>query len=352
MNAFLAQRTREGGKLASSAFNPSPPFLQSLRHTPLGVKTTQLNPPRVPSIPSSRKGGFRRHLDGWQLGLLSVSIALLALALTLPRKVAPDVLPLPNVDRVEQGRETARARGLVELAHRQGLPFEIRAVGEAVRRFGSAEAEHDGPRAASELATLRRALGVARARHPDALLLRLRAVQTSLFSDAVAAWERTRAVGQDLRELGGTFLENATAFGWLEPPAHFVLDASEREILFELRWNELLGLEEARPFAFSLNEWRRYYHCLLRHPQVARSAPDGDAARARLSLRYVESLSQRDPEFPAALASGVLHHRLGANTQASSDFRAHLAAHPHGRWFLRARNYWLSAAAASAQGPE
>ena len=124
----------------------------------------------------------------------------------------------------------------------------------------------------------------------------------------------------------------------------FELDFSsnaERVVLFEFRWLELLGVREQRPFTPSLDEWRRYFRCLLEHPQA--TGPEGstpDADRARLT--YVNALAKVDPDYPAALARGVLHHRLGEPVAARGELEQHLQAHPRGAWALRARNHWLA----------
>ena len=285
-------------------------------------------------------GGYRRHLEGWQLGLATVGIALLALALVLPRPAATAVLPLPQVDaeardRAEQQAAAARAR-----ARARPLPFAVRAVGEAVRRYGRAEVTRDPPQISSALAHLRRTVQLAR-EHPPELLLQLRAVQSELFLDALRAWEEGGQRTPELAELGGSFLDGARAFGWIDERGRLRLSEPERAVLFEFRWLELLGVRDAPAFAPSLDAWRRYFRCLLQHPQAPGpegSTPDADRAR----LAYVSALARVDPEYPAALARGVLHQRLGEVLEAREALEQHLRAHPHGPWALRARNHWLS----------
>src|SRR6185503_2149096 len=101
--------------------------------------------------------------------------------------------------------------------------------------------------------------------------------------------------------------------------------ASERRVLFTLRWAELAGLRETLPFSPTLDEWRVYYRLLLLHPQ---SAPGVAADRTRLG--YAAALSRKDPEYPAEFARGVLAFRSGDLASAAGAFRRQLATHPGG----------------------
>jgi hypothetical protein len=272
---------------------------------------------------------------------MTVSLAVLSLALVLPRPVDAGLLPLPQLDpaarvRAEQQKSKARAR-----VHAQALPFSVRAVGEAVRRYGHAELTRDPPQISGALAHLRRTVVLAQQEHGAERLLELRAVQSDLFLRALRAWETTGQGTADLSELGGSFLERARAFGWVDAGGQLQLSEAERVVLFDFRWLELLNVREQRPFAPSLEEWRRYFRCLLEHPHAAGpegSTPDADRAR----LTYVDALAKIDSEYPAALARGVLHQRLGEPLAARGELEQHLQAHPHAAWALRARNYWLA----------
>lgn len=199
----------------------------------------------------------------------------------------------------------------------------------------------DPPQISAALAHLRRTVQLAPQPNLPELLLELRAVQSGLFLDALGVWEASGQQTADLVELGGTFIDRAQAFGWIAQGRQLRLSAAERAVLFEFRWLELLGVRDRRAFAPSLDQWRRYYRCLLEHPQAA--GPDGstpDAARARLA--YVNALAKVDPEYPAALARGVLYQGLGDTAEARREFELHLESHPHGPWALRARNHWLA----------
>jgi hypothetical protein len=285
-------------------------------------------------------GKYRRHLEGWQLGVLSVGLALLALALVLPRPVTEAILPLPHVDpaleaHAEQQKAEARAR-----ARRVPLPFSVRAVGEAFRRYGRAEVSEDPPQISGALAHLRRTVQLARHDARAELLLELRAVQSELFLGALHDWEVSGERPADLVELGGKFTDRAAEYGWLDGERKLVLRERERAVLFEFRWLQLLGVRDDRAFAPALEEWRRYFRCLLEHPQADPSGAAPDGSRARLA--YVNALAKVDPEYPAALARGILHQRLGQPEDARRELERHLQEHPRGPWALRARNHWLA----------
>jgi hypothetical protein len=60
----------------------------------------------------------------------------------------------------------------------------------------------------------------------------------------------------------------------------------------------------------------------------------------RARIGYVRALARVDGAYPAELALGALHLRLGEHADAQRELEAHLAKNPHGPWSLRARNYW------------
>jgi hypothetical protein len=281
--------------------------------------------------------GFRRHFEGWQLGALSVGIGLAFSWLAIARPSRPDVLPLPRVDPAEELRARVETRGLALRATTTQLPFDVRAVGEAIRRFGSAGARGDHALADAARNSARELAARAQKSGPAELLARLLAVQTELFVAAMRRWEAGTEPDADLRELGGDFLAKAKEKGWIAE-GRLLLDEGELRALFKMRWLELTGLRELRPLTPSLNEWRIYYRLLLRLMDPA----DTDARRtAARKLGLVNALSVRDSKYEAALARGVLFYQLGSYDEAAQELRTHLADHPEGRWRLRARNYLL-----------
>lgn len=289
-------------------------------------------------VKQAAAGGRVRPFEGAAPFVIGLVLVLIAAALGAPRATEPLILPLPEPHRATLARADADDRARVERVREHGLGFSIRAVGEALRRFGSAVAARDGD-APRLLAALRRQVRSEHAAGHDGDLRSLRAVQTDLFVTATHDWEQTGRVGRDLAELGGDFPELARKSGWLDG-RHLLLEDDERALLFRTRWNELTAAPDTPPFAPTLDEHRARYAILLRHPS-------GVSAEERLAheLGYVEALEKLDHDYPAAFARGVLYYRAQAYEASADAFRAALAAHPDGPWTLRAKNHLLEALA-------
>jgi hypothetical protein len=284
--------------------------------------------------------GWHRHLEGWQLAVVVVGSALAAAALAVPRAVRPREIPLPVIDRREEARGENGQREMVERAHGAPLPFRVRAVGEAFRQFGAAEARGDAGAAAELAREVAGRAKEARAEHGDGPLLALRAVQADLFARAVTRWSVSGQLDQDATELGGAFLKRAQQDGWITPDRRLVVEADGISIVFSMRWTKLTGLMNTRPFSPTLNEWRLYFRTLMAHPESTGQDPQLEAERLE---SYVTALSKRDPDYPERLARGILEYRLGHFGPASQALSEHLRGHPFGPWWLRARNYLISA---------
>ncbi|MFZ5895982.1 MAG: hypothetical protein ACOY0T_33305 [Myxococcota bacterium] len=288
----------------------------------------------------AKRDGWARHLEGWELGLLAVGIALLGVWLGLPRPVEPRVVPLPEIDR----RVIARARAFddarAELARTSALSFEVRAVGEEVRRHGAAIVRGDLAGASQARDQARRLTRALKGRTSVEPLQMLRAVQTQLFLQAMGRFRKSGKPDRELEELGANFIEKARAAGWIAGDGTLLLDDEALRALYRVRWAELTGALENAALRPSLDEFRLYYRVLLEHPEGL-SPLDQDEHR----LGYVNALSRLDGEFPGDLARGVLLYRLGRPQAAYLAFSAHAAAHGDGAWSLRVRNYALAALA-------
>lgn len=266
--------------------------------------------------------------------------------------------------------DTVRARTMAERAERGDLDYDVRALGDAVRAFGRAEAEGDD--AALERARRRtvEAAHGAIAREPDAVI-GLRAYQTRAFLAEVRAFERTGAASPDLEALAGPFARSLVAYRWYdEAERRLLLDDAALRALYKKRWNELTGLT-GPAFALSLDEQRALLRFLIAHPALARAKlgpragteatragteatrAGTEATRARAlrddaianerRIEKIRELARLDPSFPGALAEGVVLFRLERYEAAAMAFEKHLAAFPDGPWTLRARNYLKAA---------
>jgi len=218
-------------------------------------------------------------------------------------------------------------------AETRPLPFLVRAAGDALRRFGAAEA---GPSDAGTVETRRaafvEAVRAARQRHGDDLVLELRAAQTALFVRAVKKLRDGRTPDREALELGGAFVLRGEEMGWMDG-SRVRLEEDEAASVFRARWNGLAGLSDTRPFSPSLNELRLYYRTLLGH------TPPGSAELSG----YVDALVQHDSEYPVLLARGIIAYWDDRFADATQLFAKHLASHPTGAWRLRAQNYLLAA---------
>ncbi|HEX3774452.1 MAG TPA: hypothetical protein VHV51_08305 [Polyangiaceae bacterium] len=285
--------------------------------------------------PQRDRGGFRRHFAGYELGLVTVGMVLTFALLALPRASTPTALPVPKIDRAEARRSAEDERALAARTERERLPFEIRSVGEAIRRFGRAKAR--GEDAAAERDELNTRMLAASGAVQVPLLLRLRAVQTEYFLRALRQFARDGKASTDLDELGGDFVVSAQRNGWLDSRRHLLIDESTLRVLFHLRWVDLIGRRTVFPFAPSLNDWRMYYGFLLRHPQPSARPDDAnDGAAAR--LRVVAALSRKDPEYPEAVARGFLLYQMGEVEGSAVAYRRYLGEHASGPYVLLARN--------------
>ncbi|HEX6273258.1 MAG TPA: hypothetical protein VFZ53_09465 [Polyangiaceae bacterium] len=272
-----------------------------------------------------------------------VGLTVIAAALAAPRATEPDVLPLPLPDRSVLGRVKAASEARAEEARSRGLSYDVRAVGEAIRRCGAATIEGQGvPDAA--IGEVRMAVKRALDLRSERGLVGLLALQTELFVAATHAFEKSGKQGGALRELGelgGDFVAMANQNGWLER-GRFVLDDDERAALFRVRWTELTGLREKAEFAPTLDEYRAYYTLYLRKLDGA------SRDRSERAFAVVRALEKRDPAYPGTFARGVLYYRAGLFQEAAEAFSAHLARHPDGPWTLRAKNHVLAALAHGA----
>jgi hypothetical protein len=293
-------------------------------------------PPTTPNAAASR--AFRRHLQGYELGLVTLGMVLTFGLLTLPRASVPHHVPLPHIDRAQAQKDHIVDRELFAQAEAEGLPFEVRALGEAIRHFGQSVAR--GLDTGHDRDDLRERLESVLAKGQAPLLLRLRAVQTQFFLRALAQFEQEAQESSELEELGADFVSQAKRNGWFASNGQCLADEATRRVLFRMHWADLIERRATFPFAPSLNEWRIYYRFLLLHPGrepgITKAFAD-DAAR----LRVVNALAKKDPEYPSSFARGTLLYGLGDQAGARASFRAQLGQHESGAYALLARNYLI-----------
>jgi hypothetical protein len=310
-----------------------------------------------------KKGGPLRHLEGWEVGIVAVAIALVGTLLAVPLPVSPRDVPLPLADgkalsatrdrekmlaaTIARALEDDRARmsGTSEL-------YDLRAFGQEFRAYGAAEASGDTYAVVRARQKLLEAVARARGVGEDKFVA-LRAYQQQLFLGELRKWENSGVSTEELTGLGGGFLDLMRQSGWLRGKT-IVMDDLVRGIFFKRRWNQVTGIS-GPAYAISLDEQRVFYAFLLMHPYIeGRAGLDAkDACRAadRWRLRKIEELARVDGAYPYVLARGVLFYRLGRYPEAVQAFRDYLGAAEDGRYVLRARNYFATAAARAAEEP-
>lgn len=309
------------------------------QNTPLRRDADLVKKLAAGAAPTPIRSRFRRHFEGFELGLVTVGMVLTFALLVLPRAAAPLTLPLPHIDRNEAGRSENDERALAKRAEREGLPFDVRAVGEAVRRFGRASA--GGEATSHERDDIRARVKAVFDANQAPLLLLLRAVQTQYFLSALEQFERAAKPSPELEELSGNFIAHAKRNGWLDSSGRLLPDRATRRVLFQLYWADLIGKRGVYPFAPTLNEWRIYYRFLLLHPERGSGleSPTADEDGAR--LRVASALGAKDPEYPLEMALGYLLYRTGDSEGSAVAYRRQLAKHQGGPYALLARNYLI-----------
>ena len=316
------------------------PKLPDAQNTPMRWEPELVKAaPEAPAT-SPKRPAFARYFAGYELAAGTLSMVLTCALLALPRASVPLTLPLPHIDRAEARRSVDQERTLAQRAEANGLPFEVRAVGESIRRLGRRAAHRED--AAHEQDDMRTRMKAVTDGNALPKLLELRAVQTQYFLAALGDFARTGKPSAELDDLGGDFVALAGKNGWLDSRHRFIGDESTLRVLFHLRWADLVEKRGVFPLSPTLNEWRIYYRFLLEHPQQSAEADSARGADA-LRLRAVVALGRKDPDYPADLARGYLSYRLGDHEASASAYRGYLGTHDGGAYAVRARNHLIYA---------
>jgi hypothetical protein len=275
--------------------------------------------------------------------------------LAVPSPVAPEEIPEPLLEPRALDRQAQDDQALAEAAERDRLDTDVRAVGSAYRAFCLVELTRDP----AEIARARRDLtdAVQRAApQGDAALAKLRAYELRSFLRELRRWELTGEETDELRELGGPFLDRARTNGWIAH-GHLIADDTVRTALFKKRWIELT-LARGPVLELGRMESRALYRFLILHPPRDASFGSGNAAAERAAhdaeryrLRKIDELAAVDPSYPAELAKGVVYYRLHEYTRSVESFRHFLEDHPDGPYKLRAQNHLRAALARAMDLP-
>jgi hypothetical protein len=294
--------------------------------------------------------GLRRHLEGWQAGLVALLLGGSAILLAAPRAAEPLDWPQPAVDGDALMKVRARDDELAREATKQELDVDVRALGRELRSYNEAAAlaEEGEPFA---LARQRVADAAAKVASDAAGLEKLRAYQLVRFLEELRAWQKSGTFTDEFRALSGDFVEALSRNRWCWPGTReLVLDERALRVLFKKRWNAIVGAN-GEALALTADEERVRLGFLVVHPFInndplGRGVTDPTAVErlvASQRLKTIERLAVLDPAYPAELARGMTLYRTGQFQPAAEAFRRHLERAPDGPHTLRARNYLKAA---------
>lgn len=277
---------------------------------------------------------------------MSVFFAGAMAALVVPRAVPPTEVPVPIVAPRDVDAVVARDRARAVAARAERAPA-VALVGATFREVGRAEHAGD-PAILSD--TLRRLAEAKEAalRLGDQVLLDLRSYQAESF---IAATEVYASSGDDggFIELGGSLFTTMRDNGWLDESTHRVhADAFERRAMFDARYASVVGL--AGPaFALTPVEHRALLRLCIRLPALPKGGTRGDPSTRIFSdgwlLARLAEAEGDVPEYPFALARGILHYRTQRYQEAQREL-GDATARNGGPYALRAFNHLRAAFAA------
>ena len=306
----------------------------------------------VASGPVSAKStakGMRRHLRGWQAGLLIVLLAGSAIVLATPRAVEPGGFPESRIDVAAINRVMAEDDALALLAARGERDVDVRALGRELRNYNEAAAlaeEDDFAHARERVVDAAARLG-----QFGEQVRQLRAYQMRSFLVELRGWQATGVITEELRALSGDFIDAVVRSHWCQPASReLLLGERELRVLFKKRWNTVVGAD-SEELAPTLEEERVRLRFLLAYPFI-NNDPRGRGVTDRTSvdrlvapqrMKTIDRLGALDPSYPTDLARAVVLYGTGQFHLAAEALRRHLDARPDGPYTLLARNYLKAA---------
>jgi hypothetical protein len=304
--------------------------------------------------------------DAMWLAIVPLGVAFVLGVLLLPRRAAPESVPLPVPDARALARVVAADRELAERARREPLPAAVRALGSAVRAFHTLEAQGaEGYRLSEARQAVDTAVVGVSTGSPEPLL-ELRAVELESFLAELRRFESEGAQSEELAALSGAFIRSMTIEGWCSG-RDLAPDPAALRTMFKHMWNGFLGMDARPELRPTLDEERALYAFYLSHAHPSKGMRDALAAARRGArdeaacaaleeaergateswrLEHITRLATIDPSYPADYARGVATFRRGDFGASTKAFRAWVRDHPEGPLALRAQNYLRGASAA------
>ncbi|NUO49167.1 MAG: hypothetical protein HOV80_09960 [Polyangiaceae bacterium] len=280
-----------------------------------------------------------KHLEGWQLGVVIVVMAWVAVLLMVPRTEEPESVPLPHLAPREVSASRARAAEESRRLASHELSPNLRLLGARLNAYGLAEHAGDKRRMV-ELAQLTQELGGQLAVLEHEHILDLRAHLAERFVQTFSEFVRTGIETEELVGLGGNVVETFRKNGWLEHTDEPEFDLFLRG-LHKRRFDKLIGTKIEMPIDSA--EERAKVRFLMQHPPRAPVAdPDGVFA-GNFVLGQIEEAVNLDPSYPENYARGIALFRIGRYEASAAAFDAFLAERDGGPYRIRAANYLKAA---------
>ncbi len=295
---------------------------------------------RTASGPGSEaKKGLARHLEGWQLGVVIVVMAWVAVLLMVPRTEVPEDVPLPQLAPREVRASRARAAAESRRLATHEMSANLRLLAARLKAYGLAE-HGDDKRRMVELGQLTQEVGAPLAVLEREHVLDLRAHLAERFVESFSEFVRTGVETEELAWLGGNVVPMFRKNGWLDDTAEPEFDLVLRA-LHKRRFNKLLGPDVDLPLDSA--EERAKVRFLMQHPPLPPVADPHGLFAGQFLLGQIEDAVALDPSYPRHYARGIALFRIGRYEASAVAFDSFLAEREDGPYRIRAANYLKAA---------
>lgn len=262
-------------------------------------------------------------------------MAVIAVAVMVPRTVLPEEVPLPRLAPREVTESRARAVAEGQALDRVPPPENVRILAARLRAYSIAERENDKP------AMQRAADGIVELSVPIAgadpkVLLDLRAHLTERFVRGFFEYARTGIEGPDLIHVGGDAARTFQEKGWVDAAHDPTFDLVLRSF-YKRRYAGLVVPKGELPL--DEVEERARIRFLIRHPPRMKVPDPQGIFSGHYVLSQLEAAAAADVSYPLRYAQGIALFRVGKYEASAAAFDAFLTETPDGPYHLRAVNY-------------
>jgi hypothetical protein len=302
--------------------------------------------PAATHLSASAGSRIAKHLEGWQVGAITVLMAILAVAVIVPRTVIPAEVPLPRLAPRDVAASRARARAEARALERGAVSDNIQILASRLRAHGLAEHAGDRARIQRAAESILELSPLVAATEPERLL-DLRAHLAERFVEAFFVLLRTGTETEDLAVVGGDVARTFRDKGWLEQGDEPELDLVLRS-LYKRRFASLVLPKDSLPLD-ETEERARVRFLILHPPRAPMPDPQGLFA-GQFVLSQLDDAAAVDRDYPLRYAQGIALFRLGRYEASAAAFDAFLSERPDGPYRLRAVNYLKASVEYAAGG--